>query len=83
MKSLALPGSAGFKGAALRQYARASLPSADVVAEVPSEVLKLTAERLARLEQEHPRVAMQFHRFLIQTLSSRLASSTEEVRALV
>ena len=53
------------------------------LAEAPSEVLRLTAVRLADLEREHPQVAIQFHSFLVKTLSSRLASSTQEVRALI
>ena len=56
--------------------------SADVVADAPCTVLKLTADRLADLEREHPWVAIQFHRFLVARLAARLASSTEEVQAL-
>lgn len=56
--------------------------SADIVATERCIVLKLTAERLAELERTHPLVAIEFHSFLVTLLSSRLASSTEEVRAL-
>ncbi len=56
--------------------------SADIVTTKACTVLRLTADRLAELKRTYPQVAIQFHAFLVTLLASRLASSTEEVRAL-
>ena len=57
--------------------------SADVVAETACRVRRLSAERFARLEREHPSVAIQFHSFVVRLLSYRLAAVNDEIRALL
>ncbi|HTY79474.1 MAG TPA: SulP family inorganic anion transporter [Candidatus Bathyarchaeia archaeon] len=59
------------------------LRSADVVAETPCRVRRLSAERFARLERENPAVVIQFHSFVVKLLTQRLGSATEEIRALL
>lgn len=59
------------------------LRSADVVAETACRVRRLSAERFARLEGEHPGVAIQFHRFVVRLLSYRLAAANDEIRGLL
>ena len=54
--------------------------SADVVADSFTRVGVLTHERFAKLEEENPLLAKEFHRFVINTLSSRLRSANEELR---
>jgi sulfate permease, SulP family len=55
--------------------------SADVLAEVPTRVRRLSLETLLALEQEDPVTAQQFHRFLVKTIASRLAVADEALRA--
>jgi SulP family sulfate permease len=57
--------------------------SADVVAETACRVRRLSAERFARLEREHPSVAIQFHSFVVRLLSYRLAAANDEIRGLL
>ncbi|MGH7334214.1 MAG: SLC26A/SulP transporter family protein [Candidatus Rokuibacteriota bacterium] len=57
--------------------------SADVVAATACRVRRLTGERFARLQRDHPMVANQFHRFVVTLLSERLAAVNEEIRALL
>jgi sulfate permease, SulP family len=57
--------------------------SADVMAETACRVRRLSAERFARLEREHPAVAIQFHSFVVKLLSQRLAAANDEIRALL
>jgi SulP family sulfate permease len=57
--------------------------SADVIADCPSQVRKLSAEALAQLEAEHPEVAHRFHRFVVKLLSSRLMGANDEIRSLL
>lgn len=57
--------------------------SADVVAETACRVRRLSAERFARLEREHPSVAIQFHTFVVRLLAYRLAAANDEIRALM
>jgi SulP family sulfate permease len=57
--------------------------SADVVAETECRVRRLSAERFARLEREHPSVAIQFHTFVVRLLAYRLAAANDEIRALL
>ena len=54
--------------------------SADVVADSLTRVGVLTHESFAKLEKENPHLAKEFHRFVINTLSSRLRSANEELR---
>jgi len=55
--------------------------SADVLAEVPTRVRRLSLETLLALEQDDPVTAQQFHRFLVKTIASRLAVADEALRA--
>jgi SulP family sulfate permease len=57
--------------------------TADVVAETPSVVLRLSREALERLEAEEPQTAAAFHRGLATTLAERLADSQRAFTALV
>ncbi len=57
--------------------------SADVVAETSCRVRRLSAERFARLQREHPSVAIQFHSFVVKLLAQRLAAANDEIRALL
>ena len=57
--------------------------SADVVAETACRVRRLSAERFAQLEREHPAVAIQFHSFVVRLLSYRLSAANDEIRALL
>ena len=56
--------------------------SADVVAMTDSRLRRLSAARLAELEQRDPQAATVFHRYVIAAMSARLAASNEAVRAL-
>ncbi|KXU84927.1 cyclic nucleotide-binding protein [Paraburkholderia monticola] len=55
--------------------------SADVIAEVPTRVRRLSTSALIELEQQHPAVAQQFHRFLVKIIAIRLAVVDESLRA--
>nr|WP_318226382.1 SulP family inorganic anion transporter [Paraburkholderia terrae]MDW3658473.1 SulP family inorganic anion transporter [Paraburkholderia terrae] len=55
--------------------------SADVIAETPTRVHRLSVPTLLALEREDPVTAQQFHRFLIKTIASRLAVADEALRA--
>ncbi len=57
--------------------------SAEVVAATACRVRRLTADRFARLQRDHPMVANQFHRFVVTLLSERLSALNEEIRALL
>jgi SulP family sulfate permease len=57
--------------------------SADVVAETACRVRRLGAESFARLEREHPAVAIQFHGFVVRLLSHRLAAANDEISGLL
>jgi len=56
---------------------------ADVVAETSCRAYRLSAERFARLEREHPAVVIQFHSFVVKLLTQRLSAATDEIRALL
>ncbi|WP_168788569.1 SulP family inorganic anion transporter [Paraburkholderia aromaticivorans] len=55
--------------------------SADVFAEVPTRVRRLSLAALVALERDNPAAAQQFHRFLVKVIASRLALATEALRA--
>ena len=55
--------------------------SADVLAEMPTRVRRLSLDTLLALEQDDPVTAQQFHRFLVKTIASRLAVADEALRA--
>ncbi len=49
--------------------------TADVVAEVPSVVLRIGRESIERLEAEEPELAAALHRWLATTLAERLTDT--------
>ncbi|TKC88782.1 cyclic nucleotide-binding domain-containing protein [Trinickia terrae] len=55
--------------------------SADVHAEAPTRVRRLSLAALAELERDNPEAAQQFHRFLVKVIASRLAVANEALRA--
>ncbi|MFP3569579.1 SulP family inorganic anion transporter [Paraburkholderia sp. SIMBA_030] len=55
--------------------------SADVFAEGPARVRRLTLESLHALEQDDPVTARQIHRFVVKVMASRLAVADEALRA--
>jgi SulP family sulfate permease len=55
--------------------------SADVVADVPTAVLRLPLATLKRLEADQPALASQFHEFVVRVLAARLAVANEQIRA--
>jgi sulfate permease, SulP family len=57
--------------------------TADVVAETPVVVLRLTTTAIDRIEAEDPELATAVHRWLARTLAERLAESQRAVEALV
>ncbi|MGA9160759.1 MAG: cyclic nucleotide-binding domain-containing protein, partial [Actinomycetota bacterium] len=56
--------------------------TADVVAEIPSVVLRLTQESIARMEAEEPELAAALHRWLATTLAGRLGDTLRAFDAL-
>ena len=57
--------------------------TADVVAEVPTVVLRIDRESIARLEAEEPALAAALHRWLATTLAERLADTRGALDALL
>jgi SulP family sulfate permease len=57
--------------------------TADVVAEVPSVVLRLSREAIERLETEEPALAAALHRWLATTLAERLSDTRGAMDALL
>jgi sulfate permease, SulP family len=57
--------------------------TADVVAEVPSVVLRITRGTIERLEREEPELAAALHRWLATTLAERLTDTLGAVDALL
>jgi SulP family sulfate permease len=57
--------------------------TADVVAETPVVVLRLTTAAIDRIEAENPELATALHRWLARTLAERLAESRRTFEALV
>ncbi len=60
-----------------------AVATAGVVAETETELWHLAPEALERLEQEDPETATALHRFVAQTLASRLKSSNATLRAVL
>ena len=56
--------------------------TADVVAEMPSVVLRLSRESIERMEATEPALAAALHRWLAKTLSERLTDTQRAVGAL-
>ena len=50
--------------------------TASVVAEAPSEVLRIDAAALARMQRDHPALLVDFHRLIAATLARRLSRTT-------
>ena len=57
--------------------------TADVVAETPSVVLRLTRASIERLETAEPELAAALHRWLAMTLSERLSDTLRTFDALL
>jgi SulP family sulfate permease len=57
--------------------------TADVVAETPSVVLRLSRESIERLETEEPALAAALHRWLATTLAERLSDTRGALDALL
>ena len=57
--------------------------TADVVAEVPTVVLKLSRDEMARLEREEPELSAALHRWLATQLAERLTDTLGVVDALL
>ena len=57
--------------------------TADVVAEVPSVVLRFSREAIARMEAEEPELAAALHRWLASTLAERLTDTMRAVDTLL
>lgn len=55
--------------------------SADVLAEGPVRIRRLTLESLHALEDDDPVTAQQVHRFVVKVMASRLAIADEALRA--
>ncbi|WP_233871639.1 SulP family inorganic anion transporter [Paraburkholderia adhaesiva] len=55
--------------------------SANVFAEMPTRVHRLSIAALAALERDDPVTAQQFHRFIVKVIASRLAVANEALRA--
>ncbi len=56
--------------------------TADVVAETPSVVLRLTQDSIARIEAEEPELAAALHRWLATTIAQRLGDTLRAFDAL-
>jgi sulfate permease, SulP family len=57
--------------------------SADVVANMNCRLRKLATEDLAKLEHDHPEVAIKLHTFVIKRLSARVIAANDEIRELL
>jgi sulfate permease, SulP family len=57
--------------------------TADVIAETPSVVLRLTRKSIERMEAEEPELAAALHRWLATTLAERLNDSMRAFDALL
>jgi SulP family sulfate permease len=55
--------------------------TADVVVETPAVIYRLTAAKLAELEDGDPRLAILAHRLMASNLSEKLATATRMIRA--
>jgi sulfate permease, SulP family len=57
--------------------------TADVVADTPVDVLRLSAEAIRRIESEDPELAAAVHRWLARTIAERLAGALTTYDALI
>ena len=73
-------------GTAVAQWLTVTVPgiprTADVVAETPSVVLRLSRASIERMETAEPELAAALHRWLATTLSERLTDTQRAVGAL-
>jgi SulP family sulfate permease len=56
--------------------------SADVIADVPSVVYRLSADDLRRMEQQDPALASELHQLIVRLLAGRVMHLTEAMDAL-
>lgn len=56
--------------------------SADVIADEPSVVYRLSADALRRMELQDPQLASELHRLIVRQLASRVTHLTDAVSAL-
>lgn len=54
--------------------------TADVIVEAPSDIFRLGADDLARLEQEDPEIAVLAHRLLASNLSEKLSIANQMIQ---
>ena len=59
------------------------LRTATVMADEPSIVYRLTTEALANMEKEHPIVAMQLHKLIVQKTAERINHVFKTVKGLI
>ena len=57
--------------------------SANVTADKPSTVHRLSAAALRRMQEEDPQIAVAFHRFLERLLAERLSNADKAIRLLL
>ena len=57
--------------------------SASVVADSPGRAYRLTADALARMEQQHPALAAALHRFMADLLAERLLRTTHTLESVL
>ena len=57
--------------------------TASVVADEPSTVFYLSADKLRQMETHAPEIATPFHRFVIHVLGERLAGMNDTIQALL
>ena len=57
--------------------------TADVVAETPAVVLRLSADAIARIEVDRPELAAQLHRWLAWTMADRLGETLRSFDAMM
>ncbi len=57
--------------------------SAAAAAEEPTCLYKLTFEAFNEIEKDDPALAAEFHKFVVKSLSERLARANTEVSALM
>jgi len=57
--------------------------SASIIADVPSELSMLSAESLAHIEKEYPKIAVSFHTWMAKSLSERLKHTDDTLRSML
>jgi SulP family sulfate permease len=64
-------------------FYRGTPRAANVIAEEPTAVYRLSKESFARMEEEDPEAAVAFHELIIRLLSDRLEFANREITALL